>query len=408
MYRLLAGLRVIELPAFIAAPLCGNTLAQFGAEVIRIDPIGGGLDQARSPLNSSGQSLYWAGLNYAKRSVCLDLTSDEGRRLVRALIAAPHPGGGIVSSNLTYGWLAYEKLRELRPDLIMLSIEGHVDGRSAVDYTVNAETGLPFLTGPADTSNPVNHVLPAWDIATGLYGALALVSAERQRKLSGEGCEIRLSLADIAYALLATLGFTSELEVTGHERVADGNSIYGSFGRDFATADGRKVMIVAITDGQWKRLLDVTELSETMDAAARSHGLNFNIEQDRYAGRDAIAASLEKWVGGHTLAEVENRFAGTGICWGSFRSLSEVVKSDQRFATGLNPVFVRRQHEGYGTFTLPGAAVRLGNQEREPLPEAPTLGKDTGFVLKTMLGLSNDTIRDLQARGIAGGMPLDG
>src|SRR5882757_608888 len=324
MYRLLAGLRIIELPAFIAAPLCGNTLAQLGAEVIRIDPIGGGLDQARSPLNDSGKSLYWAGLNSAKRSISLDLASDEGRDLVRALIASPQPGGGIVSSNLNHGWLAYEKLRALRPDLIMLSIEGHPDGRSAVDYTVNAETGLPFLTGPATAERPVNHVLPAWDIATGLYGALALLSAERQRQASGEGCEIRLSLADMAYAMLATLGFTSELEVTGRGRSQDGNHIYGSFGRDFATVDGHRVMIVAITNGQWKRLLEVTELGDTMNTLARSLGLDFNIEQHRYAGREQIAVCLEAWAGGLALGEIESRFAGTsGICWGSFRSLSD-------------------------------------------------------------------------------------
>src|SRR5919205_4079205 len=105
MNRLLADLRIVEFSAFVAAPLGGMTMAQFGAEVIRIDPVGGAIDYNRWPVTDSGASLYWVGLNKAKRSVALALNKPEGRELAQAIAAAPGPkdnerGGGIVLTNL--------------------------------------------------------------------------------------------------------------------------------------------------------------------------------------------------------------------------------------------------------------------------------------------------------------------
>ena len=100
MNRLLQDLRIVEFSAFVAAPLGGMTMAQFGAEVIRIDPIGGAIDYNRWPVADSGASLYWAGLNKAKRSVALALNKPEGRELAQAIATAPGAGGGIVLTNL--------------------------------------------------------------------------------------------------------------------------------------------------------------------------------------------------------------------------------------------------------------------------------------------------------------------
>jgi len=156
---ILDGLRVVELSAFIAAPLGGATLAALGADVIRVDPPGGGIDIDRWPLHR-GRSLYWAGLNQGKRSVTGDTRTEEGQRKVARLIAAPGEGGGIVLTNLPLkGWNSYAQLALLRRDLIMVAITGDRDGRAAVDYTVNAALGIPWLTGPEDHDGPINHVL---------------------------------------------------------------------------------------------------------------------------------------------------------------------------------------------------------------------------------------------------------
>src|SRR5580693_9520036 len=129
----LDGMTVLEISSFVAAPLGGMTLAQLGADVIRIDPVGGGADLRRWPLAPSGTSLYWTGLNKGKRSVTLNFHDAAGRRLLGDLLAASGPSGGIVLTNADQEWLAYPSLTRIRPDLIHLQIEGYRDGRPAVD-----------------------------------------------------------------------------------------------------------------------------------------------------------------------------------------------------------------------------------------------------------------------------------
>ena len=120
MYDILSGMRVIELSAFVAAPLAGLSLAQLGADVIRVDPPGGGMDYKRWPLSDSGTSIYWAGLNKGKRSVALDLKQEEQRETFRQLLKSSGEDGGILLTNLTGpNWLEYEELKKVRPDLIL-------------------------------------------------------------------------------------------------------------------------------------------------------------------------------------------------------------------------------------------------------------------------------------------------
>src|ERR1700678_3226641 len=119
MNGILNGLRVVEGSAFVAAPLGGMTLAQMGADVIRFDPLAGGLDYRRWPVTQSGRSLFWAGMNKGKRSIAVDITKPEGQELISAMVCAPGKGNGIFLSNFPpRGWLSYETLRLQRGDLI--------------------------------------------------------------------------------------------------------------------------------------------------------------------------------------------------------------------------------------------------------------------------------------------------
>ena len=193
---LLSGLRIVEVSAFIAAPHGGMTLAQLGAEVIRIDPIGGNIDFRRWPLAPNGESLHWASLNKHKRSVALDLRRPEGQEIARAIITAPGEDSGFLLTNLPgSGWMDHTRLIGSRQDLVTLRLIGNPDGSGAVDYTVNCASGFPSATGFDE--RPVNHVLPVWDIAAGLYLATGLLAAHRARRRDGAGREIVLSLADV-------------------------------------------------------------------------------------------------------------------------------------------------------------------------------------------------------------------
>src|SRR3977135_3639416 len=164
--RPLAGVRIVEISSFVAVPLAGMTLAQLGAEVIRVDPIGGAADYHRWPITDDGESIYWAGLNKGKRSGAADMGSPEGQELVQRLIA----GSGVRVTNVAgRQWHSYDALAQLRPDLIHVEVSGRADGGTGVDYTVNAAIGFPMVTGPAQLAAPVNHVLPAGDVAGGIY-----------------------------------------------------------------------------------------------------------------------------------------------------------------------------------------------------------------------------------------------
>ncbi|MEM9075065.1 MAG: CoA transferase, partial [Myxococcota bacterium] len=144
---ILEGMRVIEGSAFVAAPLAGMTLAQMGADVIRFDPLGGGLDYHRWPVTDENDSLFWAGLNKGKRSITVDMRSERGRKLLIDLVCAPGEEGGLFVTNFpARGWLDYQRLREKRPDLIMINLVGARDGSTAVDYTVNPAVGFPSVT----------------------------------------------------------------------------------------------------------------------------------------------------------------------------------------------------------------------------------------------------------------------
>src|SRR6266853_2253376 len=234
MTGILAGLRVVEGSAFIAAPLGGMTLAQLGADVIRFDDIKGGLDNDRWPVTPGGRSIYWAGLNKGKRSIAVELRSPRGRELLTALIASPGEGAGIFTTNMpARGWLAYEELSKKRVDLIALNIVGARDGSAHVDYTVNAITGFPMASGPVGHDGPVNAVAPPWDIATAYAGAMAILAAERHRRMTGQGQRILLPLQDMALAATSALGYLGEASVNKVDRPRLGNEIFGTFGRDF-------------------------------------------------------------------------------------------------------------------------------------------------------------------------------
>jgi 2-methylfumaryl-CoA isomerase len=397
---ILAGLSVVEGSAFVAVPLTGMTLAQLGADVIRFDPIGGGLDARRWPLDRGGNSLFWQGLNKGKRSLAVDLKSPEGREIVTRLIARPGPDAGIFLTNLpSAGWLAYDTLRAQRDDLIMVSLTGNRNGSSAIDYTVHPATGFPAITGPPGTG-PVNSVLPAWDVAAGLHAAVGLLAAERRRARTGKGGLVRLALSDVAFAITAALGRLAQGELGLDDGGKAGNDLYGAFGRDFATRDGERVMVVALTEKQWATLKAMTGSAPAMAAVASRTGIDLETEDGRFATRDQIAAALAPWFLERTLAEVEATFSGTGVSYGRYQSFRTLATADPR-VTGAG-LFAPVAHPGGSTYRTPASPLDISDAERLPPLAAPALGQHTDEILMS-LGLPDHEIGRLHDRGIVAG-----
>lgn len=393
----LAGMQIVEVSAFVAAPFAGMILAQLGAELIRVDPVGGGIDHHRWPVTPDGKSLYWAGLNKGKHSMAVDVRSEEGRDLIRRLVTAPGENRGIVITNLAPRWLDYESLRELRPDLIMVALSGNPDGSAAVDYTVNAATGYPEVTGG---DGPVNHLLPAWDLLAGSMLATAVLAAERRRQATGEGELVRVSLADVAFTSVGHLGHVAEVVVNNVDRQSYGNYLYGAFGRDFETSDGKRVMVAALSPRQWSALVEATGAGPELAEVATKGGWDFSEDGDRFRAREEIAEVLAPWFASRRIHDVERSLEDAGVLFGRYQTFRELVNSDERVDPGVNPVWRSLDQPGIGRYPAPGSPLRFSEAGNVPARPSPELGSNTEEVLREVLGLDASEIEQLRARGV--------
>lgn len=403
-YQHLRGVRIIESSAFISAPLAGLTLAQFGADVIRIDMIGGGIDYARMPTAKSGRSLYWTGLNKDKRSIAIDIRRPEGRQLVQRLVCSPGDEGGVLLTNIATPWLAHKTLAALRRDVITCTIQGNADGSTAVDYTVNCSTGYPQASGSG--GDPVNSTFPAWDACCAYQAAFALTAALRHRELSGEGAELQIALSDVAFSSLSHLGVMTEAELYGRDRPAIGNNIYGAFGRDFATADGRRVMVAGISAGQWRSLVAACNAETSVRSIERITGRDLSKEEDRHESREEIAAVLAPWFAARTFSEVGAALDAGKVCWGPYRTVTQLLEEDPRVGSN-NPIYDRVVTQGVGEHWAAGTPVRQIGVPRTAVKPAGLLGQDTEEVLADVLRLSSAEIGTLHDRGIVASADRD-
>ncbi len=400
--RPLGGLRVIDISTYVAGPSGGMTLAQLGADVIRVDPLGGAPDMRRLAHNARGRSLYWASLNRAKRSIEVDLASDDGRDLVRRLLAAPGDENGILLTNAVGAkWLAYDALSAVRPDLIEVFIAGNRDGSPAVDYTVNAEVGLPWITGPAGIEAPVNHVLPAWDFLAGQHAARAILAAERLRARTGKGQSVTIYLSEVALTTVAHMGFIADAAVNRRPRLRDGNFVYGMFGTDFGTADGRRVMIVALTERHWKSLVELSGVEAPVAALEAALGVSFGDEITRWKYRGVLYDLIRPWFESRTLDEVSGTLKSARVLWAPYRTFEELVDEPDSLLN-RSPLFADLDHPGIGTFPAPRSVLDFAGADDSSRQPAPAVGQHTDDVLRELLGLDAATIDDLRARGVVG------
>ncbi|HVZ44206.1 MAG TPA: CoA transferase [Ramlibacter sp.] len=395
----LSGLRLVEAAAFVAAPLGGMTLAQMGADVIRIDPLEGGLDYRRWPVTEDNTSLFWCGLNKSKRSVALNLATEEGRELAMAIACAPGDDAGMFLTNFpARGWLDHEKLKARRPDLIQLTLQGDRHGGSAVDYTVNPRLGVPLFTGDPASDEPVNHVLPAWDLITGQMVAVGLLAAERHRRRTGEGQHIKLSLQDVGLAVMGHLGFIAEAQL-GNPRERHGNELFGAFGRDFVCRDGVRVMVVGLTGKQWRSIAQATQLEVPLQQLGERLGLDLSEEGNRFRARAGIAQLVGEWMARLDFKDVATAFDRHGVCWTRYQSIAQLVNDDPE-CSPANPLFAKVDQPGVGEVLAPGIPLRFDARMRVPPAAAPKLGEHTEQVLAQLAGIDAAQFGRLHDRGI--------
>jgi 2-methylfumaryl-CoA isomerase len=299
------------------------------------------------------------------------------------------------------GWLSYEELVKKRADLIALNIVGDRHGAANVDYTVNSITGFPLVTGPAGHQGPVNNVLPAWDIATAYAAAMSILAAERHRRMTGKGQRIVLPLQDMALAAVSATGYLGEAVINAVDRPRFGNEIFGTFGRDFRTKDGRYVMICIFSDRHLEALAKAGGFADAFARIEKQKGVDLRLEADRWNARAEIAAVLEPWVASQNATDVAAALKKAGALWAPYQSFREL--SQDKDAVLDNPMFTILDQPGIGSYPVAATPVQFAAVPREQPVPAPLLGQHTDEILSGILGLPAHEIARLHDEKVVGG-----
>jgi 2-methylfumaryl-CoA isomerase len=231
-------------------------------------------------------------------------------------------------------------------------------------------------------------VLPAWDVACGLYAVAGILAAERHRRRTGQGRAITLALEDVALAITGHMGFFAEAELTGRGRPRIGNHLYGSLARDFRTGSGDSILVVVLTARHWSDLAACTGLGDTLAAVGKAVGGDFSTDAGRYAHREVIAALLAPWFAARSTEQAQEALARTSVLWQRYRSFADVAADP---AVAANPLMRVIDQPGVGPVTVPGMPLaQPGLPEVRP---APALGADTAYVLGGVAAGGSQVVR---------------
>ena len=397
---ILHGMRVFESSAFVALPLAGMQLAQMGAEVIRFDNLGGGLDQYRRPLAPNGESLFWHGLNKGKKSFAVNLKSERGRELVSDLITSDGDDSGLFITNLRVpGWTDYESLKKKRKDLVMVTLKGDRHGGPEVDYTVNPSIGIPNITGAEGSLEPVANALPAWDCIAGNMVVSSLLAAERDRLRTGKGQNVEFALKDAAAAIVGHLGMIGEATISDEQRGKSGNSLYGAYGQDFECSCGGRVIVIGLTLRQWRGLLKAMDKTDEIKKLEEELNVSLDDEGRRWVHRHEINDIFRPWFAKRKIIEFEKGFNDLGLTWSQFRTMKEAIdEDDDTFAD--NPMFETQDFDGIGKYMVPRSPVEFSNHLAISPEKPPKLGQHTEEILADIMGLGSGEIGVLFDSGI--------
>ncbi|WP_193101641.1 CaiB/BaiF CoA transferase family protein [Brevibacterium aurantiacum] len=376
MSRPLEGIRVLELGLAIAGPHCTQILSDQGADVIKIEsPAGDRTRHARPMLK--GESVYFAAHNRGKRSVCLDLKTDEGLNALKGLAATADilvtNFGGTVPERL--GW-SYQTLKELNPMLVFVHItgfgaQGNKKNVPAYDGTIQAMSGLPALTGHPEGGPMLSGAFVADHIAA-QHGAMGALLGLQTRERTGEGTFVDISMFDAYFSLLA---HDVNEAATGIERESAGNSVPTCYSEAFEAKDG--LLFIAVLEQQsWDRLCVCIGRKEWVGAITY---------QDDAMGwrRESINRVIAEWVAKQTREEAMKALNEARVACGAFRSVAEVVADE---VANESPMVRAVETPGGQTVLVPGRPIRLGTSAESEISRIPALGESTEQILNEIAG----------------------
>ena len=390
----LAGVRVVDLSRVLAGPYATMTLADLGADVVKIEhPAGGDETRAWGPPFAGGESAYFLSVNRSKRSVALDLKDPEGRELALELCARAE----VVIENFRPGSAArlgldYEAVRQLRPDVVYCTISGfglrEPTDRAGYDFTVQAESGLMAITGELD-GEPMKFGVAIVDILTGLNAVTAILAALHRRDLTGEGDLVEVSLLDSAFAALVNVGANALL--TGEEPQRYGNAHPSIVPyQPFRAVDGW-IAVAAANDGLYSRLCTAIERPDL--AADERYATN----EARVLNREPLIAELQAVFAGRSTDDWERLLLAAGVPAGKIRGVGEALSTGQA-RTG------RVDHPTAGAVELVGPPFEFESATLGTVTPPPLLGQHTDEVFRE-LGVDDERLGLLEERGVIARSP---
>ena len=379
-FRPLDGIRVVELSHMVFGPSCGMFLAFSGAEVVKVEPLAGDKTRLLSGMGAS----FFPTFNRGKKSVVLDLETVEGREAL----------GGLLDSADVYienfrkppldrvGFDATE-LRRRNPGLITVQCRGFLSGpyenRTALDEVVQMMTGLAHMTGPV--GQPLRVGSSVNDIMGGLFGAYAIVGALRERQKTGRGRDVRVGLFENSLLLVAQHMVQFELLGIEPPPMPDREFSWPVYDI-FETADGRKLFVGAVTEGQWDtlcRLLELDDLLSDPELQART---------DQIVARSRTIPVFKDAIGKRTLDELRPAFEREGIPFAPVARPAEMYDDPQAGSGGL-PVSTLPDGR---TMRAPGMPLEVDSERMVAAVDVPPLGGD-GSELLASLGYGPEFIR---------------
>ncbi len=375
--QVLSGVKVLELGQLIAGPFCGRMLADFGADVIKIEPPGDGDPLRNWRMIKDGTSVWWQVQSRNKRSVALDLRTGEGQEAIRALVAEVD----VLVENFRPGtlerWgLGWEALREINPALVMLRISGFGQDGPYCDQPGfgaigEAMGGLRHLTGEPGRV-PVRCGLSIGDTLAGLHGTIGVLLALLHRKMNGgPGQVIDVALYESVFNCTESL--LPEYSVFGAVREAAGSALPGIAPSNAYKCRDGYVLVAGNGDSIFRRLMTLIGRDDLGRAADLANNAG------RVARVDEIDAAIGEWTAQRTVTEVIDAMNAVRVPCGRVYTARDIAEDPHYRARGMIQQVTTR--DGW-SLELPGIVPKLSATPGAIRSSAPRLGEDTGEVLR--------------------------
>jgi crotonobetainyl-CoA:carnitine CoA-transferase CaiB-like acyl-CoA transferase len=392
----LAGVRVLDLSRILAGPWSSMVLADFGAEVIKVEHPRRGDDTRDWGMRiGSGETAYFYSVNRNKRSVGLDLQLPEGQEIARQLARQ----SDVVVQNFKFGGaeklgLGYDQLQRERPDIVYCSISGYdrtgpEAARPGYDLVVQAEAGLMALNGEADQP-PLKFGVAVVDLFTGMYAAQGILAALFDRQRTGRGRHIEMALFDCGLMISAYYGLEALLIGEDPPRYGNAHPSIVPYGV-FDAADGPLVITVG-NNSQYRRFCrDVIQRPDLAEDP------RFETNIGRSTNRAALLPELAQELGRRRRADLLSILARCGIPCGEVLGIHEALTSKRASEAGL---VTRQPHPEIGSAPVLAPPYRFDGMRLPVRSAPPRLGQDTAEVLQSILDLSQEEIEALRAKAV--------